>query len=189
VGDTLLPDPSTLVWPTGQPLPSPTISPPKTIVVKGTEVMLPAGVKVVHPWQLLVGWDIESSLRITYRSSPEVELFSWLTLDGSGSIIASHVRPEDMAVFQPVLDAAGPPLAPVITIAGETVQLAPGMRVGESAYCRDPKVYIIEYDPIPARPIGSFMTIAEDGTILKQSIAPADTPVFQALLDVAKPAE
>jgi hypothetical protein len=33
------------------------------------------------------------------------------------------------------------------------------------------------------------MVIAEDGTVLSQSIAPADAPVFQALLDVAKRTE
>ena len=176
---------STPVPPSPSPEPQ-TAEPPSSMTIAGEEVALAPGVRYRLSETGPPG--PSRNLRtIEYDSDPSEIGFSWLALDDEGRIAGSHILPKDLATFQPLLDAALPPLPGSISIGGKEVPLAPGMRYGEllPALGSTKTVWWVFYDSIPVKPEVSSLTLDEDGTIFKSHILPEDLPLFQPLLDAA----
>jgi hypothetical protein len=123
--------------------------------------------------------------RVEYDSDPAAPGFSWLTLDEEGRLAGSYIRPEDLALFQPLLDAALLQLPTTATIAGKEFTLAPGMRAGQLLPARNSttRVWCIRYTSIPVKPASSSLCVDQDWNTVGNRIDPDDLALFQPLLD------
>jgi hypothetical protein len=173
------------------PDPSPeaaTIEPPSSITIAGQEVALAPGMRYYEG-------DAISTMpppgpprtvrRVEYDSEPGEIGTSWLSLDEEGRITGSYIRPEDLAVFQPLLDAALPQSPTTATIAGKEFTLAPGMRSGQLLPARNSstKVWCINYTSIPAKAVMSLLCVDQDWNTVRNEVHPDDLALYQPLLD------
>jgi hypothetical protein len=170
------------------PSPEPAISePPSSITIAGQEVALAPGMRYSEggvssnpppgpPREIRT---------VRYDPDPATQGNSWLSLDEEGRLGGSHIRPEDLAVFQPLLDAALPRLPTTATIAGKEFTLAPGMRAGQLLPARNSttRVWCIYYTSIPAKPAMSLLCVDQDWNTVRNEVDPDDLAVYQPLLD------
>ena len=167
---------------------SPVAEPPSSITIAGKEVALAPGMRYSEGGVSTMPppGPPRTLRRVEYDSDPAAPGFSWLTLDEEGRIAGSYIRPEDLAVFQPLLDAALPQLPTTATIAGKEFTLAPGMRAGDGglpARNSTTRVWCIRYTSIPVKPASSSLCVDQDWNTVTNGIDPDDLALFQPLLD------
>ncbi len=168
---------------------SPVAEPPSSITIAGKEVALAPGMRYSEGGvSTMPPPGPRREIRtVRYDPDPATQGNSWLSLDEEGRLGGSHIRPEDLAVFQPLLDAALPRLPTTATIAGKEVTLAPGMRAGQLLPARNSttRVWCIYYTSIPAKPAMSLLCVDQDWNTVRNEIDPEDLPLYQPLLDEA----
>ena len=174
-----------------EPSPEPPIAePPSSITVAGEEVALAPGMRYYEGLATSTmppPGPPRTLRRVVYDSNPSEIGSSWLSLDEEGRITGSYIRPEDLAVFQPLLDGALPQLPTTATIAGKEFTLAPGMMAGQLLPARNSttRVWSIKYISIPAKAGTSLLWVDEDWNIVRNEVHPEDLPLYQPLLDEA----
>ncbi len=166
---------------------SPIAEPRSSITIAGKEVALAPGMRYYEGGisTMPPPGPPRTLRRVEYDSDPAAPGFSWLTLDEEGRLVGSYIRPEDLAVFEPLLDAALPELATTATIAGKEFTLPPGMGGGEGLPARQSttRVWCIHYTSLPAKPAMSLLCVDQDWNTVRNEIGPDDLAVFQPLLD------
>ena len=178
---------STPVLPGPSPEPL-TAEPPSSITIAGEEVSLAPGMRYYEGGASTMPppGPPRNHRTIRYDSDPSEIGHSWLSLDDEGRITASYIRPEDLAVFEPLLDAALPQLPTTTTIAGKEITLAPGMTSGELLPGRGSttRVWCIHYTSLPANPQMSVLCVDQDWNTVSNEIDLDDRALFQPMLDI-----
>jgi hypothetical protein len=163
---------------------SPVTEPRSSITIAGEEVPLSPQMKVRTTAYGPPGPPGLFTM-IEYDADPETPEFSQLLLDADGRIVSAYILPEDLRVYQPLLDAALPQM---IEIRAQEVPLPAGATVsGAIAECPPPDLAppgagrCSPHPTIVQRGV-SFVTFDEVG-IIAERIAPEDEADFQPVVD------
>jgi hypothetical protein len=126
---------------------------------------------------------------VTYDSEPEVAGRSTVTFDRGGRIESTHILPQDLDVFRPILEALLPPEPATITVRGQTLTLASDLRAAPlQTGGSDKRVWSVRYEPVPITSKISSLLINEDGVIIRNGIQPDHVAHFAPILAITEPA-
>ncbi len=173
--------------PAPTPTPVPTAGEPIVIAIAGKKVTLPPGMKYSEVLIPPPGTDPSTFSPYQTMSYRIGSTYSELRIDGTGRVKYARILPEHLELFQPLLNAALPPLRDTVTIYGQTLTLPSGMRFWEGIRqgTTNP-IWTVEYMSIPAQPEISYIAVdTETGNVYRSHINPGDEPLFQPLLDIA----